>query len=179
MLRRSHGRHRGLRARCNATTSADRSNETSSGSTPHEPVTIPQNLVIALAGLRPATAEHAQISSPRLKSSDRSSCPTRSAADSPAASPSANLPGRLDPDHKSLPRLSNRHSTCGTAFVPSTAVSSLGGTPAPCARPHRDGAGVRNPAQRRKWPGFILSLCRCRQSGLGAARCPVFARCGD
>ncbi|WP_247836792.1 site-specific integrase [Bradyrhizobium sp. 200] len=73
------------------------------------------------AGLRPATVERAQISSPRLKSSESSSCPTRSAADSPAASLPANLPGRLDPDHKSLPRLSNRHSACGTAFVPSRA----------------------------------------------------------
>src|SRR5205823_2325322 len=54
------------------------------------------------------------------------------------------------PDHKSLLRLSNRHSACGTAFVPSSAVSSLGGfrTPAPCAPPHRHGAGIRNPSQK-------------------------------
>ena len=61
------------------------------------------------------------------------------------------VPGPLDPDYKSLPRFSNRHSTCGMAFVPSSAVSSLGGfrTSAPCARPHRHGAGIRNPSQTR------------------------------
>jgi hypothetical protein len=73
---------------------------------------------------RPATAERAQISSWHVKSSDRSSCPTRSAAHSSAASPSANLLGRLDSDHKSLPRLSNLHNACGTALCSPSAVSS-------------------------------------------------------
>jgi hypothetical protein len=45
----------------------------------------------------------------------------------------ANLLGRLDPDQKSLPRLSNLHSACGTALRSPSAVSSLGGFRTPAA----------------------------------------------
>jgi hypothetical protein len=82
---------------------------------------------------RPATAERAQISRWHVKSSDRSSCPTRSAAHSSAASPSANLLGRLDSDHKSLPRLSNLHNACGTALRSPKRGFLLGGFRTPAA----------------------------------------------
>lgn len=132
----------------------------------------PANLVIALAGFRPATAEHAQISSWRLKSSDSSSCQTRSAAHSPAASPSANLLGRLDPDHKSLPRLSNRHSACGTALR-SLKRGSLPWRLSDAGRRTRGAvhhaAGIRNSSQLRPTFAAQRSDAICQFASFSAA----------
>jgi hypothetical protein len=81
---------------------------------------------------RPATAERAQISSWHIKSSDRSSWPTRSAAHSSAASPSAELLGDSIP----ITNLSRGSQIsimpAGRPCVHPSAVSSLGGfrTPA-------------------------------------------------
>jgi hypothetical protein len=91
----------------------------------------PANLVIALAGFRPATAEHAQISSWRLKSSDSSSCQTRSAAHSPAASPSANVAEVSDTD-------------C-LRFVRTTCVAFVVGT---CSAHSSPSLGASIPARR-------------------------------
>jgi hypothetical protein len=118
---------------------------TASGSTPHDRHT-PANLIVALAACRPATVERAQISSRRLKSSGTSLRLTRPAAHPAAVSPSTGLLARLDSIHTPHPRHSNPHSSRRATHAPPPAVSSLGGlrTPAPCARHHRPGAGIRN-----------------------------------
>src|SRR5882672_5424442 len=80
----------------------------------------------------PATAERAQISSRRLKSSDNSQRPTPPAAHSPLASAPTNLLDRPQTNHLVHPRHSNPHSPRRAIQVP-PAISSLGGlrTPAP------------------------------------------------
>src|SRR5258708_3463073 len=125
MLRRSHDHHRSVRARCNPTASADRSNNRHQGRQ-------------ALAGSRPATAERAQISSGRLKSGKHLPRSTPIAADSSTAPLSDNFRNRAVHNQPQRSRHSNPHNARRTTNVSLPAVSSIGGlrTPAPlCAAP--------------------------------------------
>src|SRR4051812_28663478 len=69
----------------------------------------------------------------RPKSSDNLSTSTPPATYSSAASPWRNSLHRLDPNQSPRPRPSNPHSGCGTAHVPLSAVSPLGGFWRPAA----------------------------------------------
>ena len=161
MLRRSHDHHRGLRARCNATASADSSTRPQSGSTPHDRVTIPQ--ICSSRSLPLDRPRQSALRYPAVVSNRPTiHCVRR---DPPlihaAVSPSASLLNRLDPIHTPHPRHSNPHSARRATHVPPPAVSSLGGlrTPAPCPRRHRHGAGIRKPSQNRKsQPVRVMSV---------------------
>ena len=67
------------------------------------------------AGFQPATAERAQISANRHKSSDNLRSSTTPNTHSSPASPSNNSLHRLDPNQPDRPPRSNPHSTRGTA----------------------------------------------------------------
>ena len=132
MLRRSHDHHRGVRTRCNAAASVYTSNEPN------------QDRHLMTASQSCKCAPHARWLSigrgdarprvpPSPQSSDNLSSSTPPATHPSATSPSPNSWHRLDPNQPSRPRHSNPHSACGTADVPLSAVSSLGGFRTPAA----------------------------------------------
>ena len=135
MLRRSHDHHRDVRARRNATASADSSNQSQSGSTPHDRVTVRKSIRRCSLPL-----DRPRQSAPRYPPAvadrrDNLSSSMPPAAHSSAASPSHNSLHRLDPNQPARLRHSNPHSARGTASRSLNAVSFLGGFRTPALRP--------------------------------------------
>ena len=122
------------------------------------------------AGFQPATAERAQISANRHKSSDNLRSSTTPNTHSSPASPSNNSLHRLDPNQPDRPPRSNPHSTRGTASrslkrgflhcrLSDAGRQICGAVP--------QAAGFRNPKQCLKYPGRADMLCPSFDRRLG------------
>jgi hypothetical protein len=151
MLRRSHARHRGLRARYIASASADSSNDCRQA---RHLMTASLSRKSGHRARRLSTGHGRARSNVQIASQivRQFIMPNAIRRPFPSASPSANLLGRLDADHKSLSRLSNRHSACGTAlsspkrgFLP-WRLSDAGRRTRGAVN---HAAGIRNPSQQR------------------------------
>ena len=134
MLRRSHDHHRGLRARCNATASADSSNDRHQDRHLMTALTIPQ-----ICSSRSPALDRPRQSAPRY---------AIVVANRPTVHRVRRHPPliRRQPLHRrttrctgsnsnqpARPRHSNPHSACGTVLRSLSAVSSLGGFRTPAA----------------------------------------------
>ena len=139
VLRRSHDHHRDLRARLDATPSANRSDDQDRQiMTPLAPrsrklARSPRWCSTGHAGARPNARLSRQIAQERAPFGTAS----RSPMSRSAAAPQANLAHRLVRDRTHHPRQSNPHSARRVTHVSLPAVSSLGGFPTPAARAGR------------------------------------------
>jgi len=111
----------------------------------------PTILRIAFAGSRPATAEHAQIPSRRLNSSDNLPNSIPPATPWWAVSPSHNLLDWLDPYQPGHPRHSNPHSVWRliSPNIPRFPPLEVCVRRPRRARHHLHGAGIRKTSQHR------------------------------
>ena len=152
MLRRSHDHHRGLRARCNATVSADSSNQR------HQD----RHLM---------TASQSRKSAPRARWLSTGHGRARpdiqpspqivrqfTAIDATPRSSISRFTGRRLLEHRKSthaphPRRSNPHSPRRATHVPLPRFPPLEvcGRRPPCAPRHLHAAGIRKPSQKSNW----------------------------